>query len=70
MEKKHYEFLVERAGCERYVDVYCTREELDIIASALVGYVHQCEDLPCCCVAKEGGDVSFGNYDFLFSDRM
>ena len=72
--KKHYEILVEGDGRGNYpttyIDVYCTEENLRIIASALVSYVNKFTDGGCCCIAKENGGVSNNNFDILFSDCM
>lgn len=74
MEKKHYEILIGGDGRgnypDRYVDVYCTKDELNTVATALVGYVHNCTGEGCCCVAKEGYGVSHSDFDIIFSDCM
>ena len=74
MEKKHFEILVQGDGRGNYptktVDVYCTEEELKVIANAMVGYVIRYTNGGCCCIAKENGGVDNSNFDVLFSDCM
>lgn len=74
MKKKHYEILVGGDGFgnypDRYVDVYCTEDELNTVATALVGYVRSFTHGGCCCVAKEGGGVSHSHFDIMFADCM
>lgn len=73
-EKKHYEILVEGDGRgnyeTRYVDVYCTREELNVIGRALSDYVWNFTDGGCCCIAKENGGVDNSHFDVMFCDCM
>ena len=72
--KKYYQILIEGDGRGNYptkkIDVYCTREELDVIANALVKYVWNFTNGGCCCIAKEHGDVSVRNYDIAYCDCM
>ena len=72
MEKKHYEILIGGNGFgnypDRYVDVYCTEDELNTVATALVAYVRNIMGGGCCCVAKEGPGVTHSDYDFMFAD--
>lgn len=73
-EKKHYEILVEGDGRgnfeKRYVDVYCTEEELNTIGWALASYVLHFTEGGCCCIAKENGGVNNSNFDVMFCDCM
>lgn len=70
MDKKHFEIMVTGDGrgnyAKRYVDVFCTKGELDIICNAMVAYVFECTDGGCCCIAKEVGS----NLEYLYSDCM
>lgn len=72
MEKKHYELLIKGDGINRYpehyIDVYCTQEELGIIAQAMISYIRKTMLGGCVCLAKTGGEVSLDDYDFMFSD--
>lgn len=68
--KKHYQILV--AGNfgkfdKNIVDVVCTKDDLDIIAGALINFVISL-GCGCTCVAKEGDGVSFSNWDIMYSD--
>ena len=71
-ERKHYEILIEGDGFSGYpartVDVYCTRENLDIIAQAMKDYVYNKIGRGCCCLAKENGGVAHGNFDIMYAD--
>lgn len=73
-DKKHYEIMVEGDGRgnypTRYVDVYCTEEELNVVGNALSSYVLNFTDGGCCCIAKENGGVDNSNWDVIFSDCM
>lgn len=73
-ERKHYEIKVEGDGSgnypERYVDVYCTEEELNVVGKALASYVLNFTDGGCCCIARENGGVDNSHFDVLFSDCM
>ena len=72
--KKHYEILVEGDGRgnydTRYIDVYCTEEQLEVIGSALASYVLKFTDGGCCCIAKENGGVTNNDWDVMFLDCM
>lgn len=72
--KKYYEILIEGDGFgnypTRYVDVYCTEKQLEVVANALVGYVRHETEGNCCCLAKENGGVTHSNWDYCFSDCM
>ena len=72
--KKHWEILIEGDGRGNYpthkVDVYCTEEELNTIATAMIMYVSKFTDGGCCCLAKQGGGVSVWDSDIVFCDCM
>lgn len=72
--RKYYQILVEGDGRgnfpTKYIDVYCTKENLPIVANALAGYVLNFTDGGCFCIAKENGGVSKRDFDFMFSDCM
>lgn len=73
-EKKHYEVLIMGDGFSDYpektIDVCCTRENLNVVAQAMKDYVYDKLGAQCCCLAKEGGGVSRGNFDIMFADCM
>ena len=48
-----------------YHHVYCTEEELEIVARALYNK-YDC----CACVAKRGGYASLNDFDICFCDCM
>lgn len=72
--KKHYELLIEGDGLNNYplkkIDVYCTEETLEIIASAMKGYIYKFTDSHCVCLAKENGGVTKSDFDIMFADCM
>ena len=74
MAKKHYELMIEGDGFNQYpethIDLYCTEEELGIVAQAMKSYIYNFTDGRCCCLAKENGGVSHSNYDIMFADCM
>lgn len=73
-EKKHYEVLISGDGINGYpmrtIDVCCTRENLEVVAQALKDYVYDMLGHGCCCLAKEGGGVTYSDFDIMFADCM
>lgn len=49
--------------------VYGTKDEVDVVAYALIGYIHY-HDGACACVAKRGEYVSFRDFDEAYCDCM
>jgi hypothetical protein len=73
MEKKEefFEILIGQSevGASRY-RVICDRSELEVVAGALIRYEKFIRKANVACVAKQGYDASFSDYDVMICDCM
>ncbi len=71
MERKLYTICYDGSNTQmETLQVFCTKSELDIICSAIVGKVFDYDKQACTCIAAEGDTCTFSEFDFMYSDRM